>query len=214
MANAPFGAYKGDGVAVTFPKITDLNAVPFALELKYVNGGQPRYFTGGAFEGSKFSLENTSPAAGDGAPAYIQWCPNQNYFQVTDDGVTNTLVYTPSCDSSWSVSPPRACPVHCPCVALPHCPCLSAATGLVPSSAGLATPTATPAATGPGGREGEGPPPRGSHGTPTMGQSHEWRLREGRPHDRLYPQSSRRACHVVLVMLCLCLSCCAGLIVC
>ena len=116
MANAPFGAYKGDGVAVTFPKITDLNAVPFAFELSFVNGGQPRDFTGGAFEGSKFSLQGTSPPAGAGAPAYIEWCPNQNYFLVTAYGVTNTLVYTPSCDHSWSVSPPRACPVLSPCV--------------------------------------------------------------------------------------------------
>ena len=153
-ANSPFGAYAAENIAVTFPKITDLNDVPFTLELSFVNGGQPRHFTGGAFEGSKFSLQRTSPSAGAGAPGDIEWCPNQNYFLVTAYGVTNTLVYTPSCDHSWSVSPPRACPVHCPCVALSHCPCLPhglpAATGLVTGSGLLATPTATPAATGPG----------------------------------------------------------------
>ena len=150
VANSPFGAYAAENIAVTFPKITDLNDVPFTLELSFVNGGQPRHFTGGAFEGSKFSLQRTSPSAGAGAPGDIEWCPNQNYFLVTAYGVTNTLVYTPSCDHSWSVSPPRACPVHCPCVTS-HCPCLSAATGLVTSSPGLAT-AATPAARGPGGQ--------------------------------------------------------------
>ena len=92
VANAPVGAYASSTTTVTFPKITDLKAVPFTLELKYVNGGQPRDFTGGAFEGSKFSLQRTSPPAGAGAPAYIEWCPNQNYFQVTVNGVTNTLL--------------------------------------------------------------------------------------------------------------------------
>ena len=211
----------------------DLNDVPFTLELSFVNGGQPRHFTGGAFEGSKFSLQRTSPSAGAGAPGDIEWCPNQNYFLVTAYGVTNTLVYTPSCDHSWSVSPPRACPVHCPCVALSHCPCLPhglpAATGLVTGSGLLATPTATPAATGPGCQPppplpppplpglplplplpGLTPRPRGGGGNQDAGgKSHEWRPREGRPNDRLYTPCvlvSCCACLVVLVLLCV--SCC------
>tara|TARA_B100000780_G_scaffold210557_1_gene150513 strand:- start:29 stop:592 length:564 start_codon:yes stop_codon:yes gene_type:complete len=120
VANSPFGAYENihEGIAVSFPKITDLNAVTFTLDL--FNGLGVRRFTGGAFiEGSKFSLKRISPRAGAFTENLdIQWCPNQNYFQVTVFGATNTLVYTPSCDSSWSVSPPRACLVHCPCVTL------------------------------------------------------------------------------------------------
>ena len=119
-ANSPFGAYENihEGIAVTFfTQITDLNDVPFTLELSSVNGGQPRPFTGGAFDGSKFILQGISPPPNDfTANLDIQWCPNQNYFQVTVFGFTNTLVYTPSCDHSWSVSPPRACPVLSPCV--------------------------------------------------------------------------------------------------
>ena len=121
-ANSPFGAYENiqEGIAVTFPEITDLNAVPFTLDLGFGLGVQG--YTGGAFDGSKFSLQGISPSPNPfTANLDIQWCPNQNYFQVTTSGVgPNTLFsqgtsgLTTSCDSSWSVSPPRACPVHCP----------------------------------------------------------------------------------------------------
>ena len=91
-ANSPFGAYAAEGVTVTFfTPITNLNAVPFTLELSVVDGGQPRDFDGGAFEGSarrEFSLQGTYPPAGAFAlnNLDIQWCPDQNYFQVTVDG--------------------------------------------------------------------------------------------------------------------------------
>ena len=117
-ANSPFGAYAAEGVAVTFfTQITNLNAVPFTLEL---NNEEPEDFTGGALEGSdkrKFSLQDTSPPAAPFAlnNLDIQWCPDQNYFQVTVFGVTNTLrsqgsTSGSSCDvvESWSVLPPRA----------------------------------------------------------------------------------------------------------
>ena len=120
-ANSPFGAYAAEGVTVTFfTPITNLNAVPFTLELSVVDGGQPRDFDGGAFEGSArrvFSLQGAAPPAAPFAlnNLDIQWCPDQNYFQVTLFGVTNTLrsqgsTSGSSCDvvESWSVLPPRA----------------------------------------------------------------------------------------------------------
>ena len=112
-ANAPFGAYAFENTAVTFQKITDLNAVTFTLDLGFGMG--VKGYTGGAFVGSEFSLQGTSPPAEEFAKDNldIQWCPNQNYFQVTVFGVTtNTLrsqataVVPASCDSSWFVSPP------------------------------------------------------------------------------------------------------------
>ena len=120
-ANSPFGAYENiqEGIAVTFPEITDLNAVPFTLDLGFGLGVQG--YTGGAFDGSKFILQGISPPPNPfTANLDIEWCPNQNYFLVTVFGDTNTLVYTPSCDHSWSVSPPRACPVHCPLRSIYH----------------------------------------------------------------------------------------------
>ena len=117
-ANSPFGAYAAEGIAVTFfTQITNLNAVPFTLEL---NNDEPEDFTGGALVGSdkrEFSLQGTSPPAAPFAlnNLDIQWCPDQNYFQVTLFGVTNTLrsqgsTSGSSCDvvESWSVLPPRA----------------------------------------------------------------------------------------------------------
>lgn len=111
VANSPFGAYAAEGIiTVTFPKITDLLKVPFTRKLK---DGPDEPFKEGAFEGSHF-IPKPRPA-GFTDRLDIQWCPNQNYFQVKVEGVdgSNTLVYTPSCDSSWSVSPPRAC-MSCP----------------------------------------------------------------------------------------------------
>ena len=125
--------------------------------------------------------------------------------------------------------PARACPVHCPCVALPHCPCLPAATGRVTSfSPGLATPAATGAATDYQPREGtpRGPTPEGQPARCVpLAKSHEWRLREETPCDDrllrvLVIHVGCAACYVVLVMVCLsfvlvvsCLSCCACLVV-
>ena len=126
-ANSPFGAYAAEGVTVTFfTPITNLNAVPFTLELSVVDGGQPRDFDGGAFEGSArrvFSLQGAAPPAAPFAlnNLDIEFCPNQNYFQVATtlpSGVTvgpNTLRWQGSSGSScnvvesWSVLPaPRA----------------------------------------------------------------------------------------------------------
>ena len=125
--NSPFGAYAAEGVTVTFfTPITNLNAVPFTLELSVVDGGQPRDFDGGAFEGSArrvFSLQGAAPPAAPFAlnNLDIEFCPNQNYFQVATtlpSGVTvgpNTLRWQGSSGSScnvvesWSVLPaPRA----------------------------------------------------------------------------------------------------------
>ena len=96
VAKSPFGEYANENpkiyeiTKVTFPKIKDINApVTFTLDLG--DGLGVRGFTGGAFEGSarrEFSLQGTYPPAGAFAlnNLDIQWCPDQNYFQVTVDG--------------------------------------------------------------------------------------------------------------------------------
>ena len=110
VANSPFGAYAAENIVkVTFfSTITNLNAVPFTLELL---NGEPKDFIGD-FDGSKF-IPRPGPASGD-VPD-IQWCPNQNYFQVKVESspATKTVPFQGSsgsyCDQSWSVRPaPRA----------------------------------------------------------------------------------------------------------
>ena len=106
VANSPFGAYAAENlVKVTFfSKITNLNAVPFTLELF---NGEPRDFTAGAFDGSKF-IPKPRPAGDFTDSLDIQWCPNQNYFQLKAP-TTKTVRFQgssgSSCDQSWSVRP-------------------------------------------------------------------------------------------------------------
>ena len=113
VANSPFGAYAAGNtpagrIAVTFPQITNLNAVPYILELR----NEETTFPDGAFQGNTFKPRGPNPPPGFFNSLNIKWCPNQNYFQVPIDGVTYTLFsqgtssLTTSCDSSWSVSPP------------------------------------------------------------------------------------------------------------
>ena len=124
VANSPFGAYAAEipgfivdrdtetpagPVAVTFPPITNLNVVPYILELR----NKETTFPDGAFQGNTFKPRGlNNPPPGFFNSLDIQWCPNQNWFQVPIDGVTYTLLsqgtsgLTTSCDSSWSVSPP------------------------------------------------------------------------------------------------------------
>ena len=90
MANSPFGAYANENqkISVTFPKITDLKKITYTLELD--NGG-PRVFTDGAFEGREL-IPKPRPAGDFTDRLDIQWCPDQNKFQVTVAGVTYTLL--------------------------------------------------------------------------------------------------------------------------
>ena len=75
-------------IAVTFSKVTDLNAVQYILEL----GNQKNTFTDGAFVGRGFRVfkprgPNPPPGFAFYKLLFIEWCANQNYLEVTVDGV-------------------------------------------------------------------------------------------------------------------------------
>ena len=101
---SPFGAYAAEipgfivdrdsetpagPVAVTFPPITNLNVVPYILELR----NKETTFPDGAFQGNTFKPRGlNNPPPGFFNSLDIQWCPNQNWFQVSIAGVTYTLL--------------------------------------------------------------------------------------------------------------------------
>ena len=112
-------------IALTFQKITDLNDnVTFTQELTgcmfdqsldpspcvEFEGTRVNTFTDGAFQGSEFIP--TAPSEGFDINNFldIQWCPNQNYFQVKVAGEGPYTLRSQGrsgsgCDESWSVLP-------------------------------------------------------------------------------------------------------------
>jgi len=127
VANSPFGEYANENplayspfanvnrkISVKFPKITDLKKITYTLELD--NGVVSR--TDGAFEGSKLIPKPRAPCTiacqadgtekrrldGTSPTLDIQWCPDQNKFQVTVNPFTPGRVHytlSPLMDWKW-----------------------------------------------------------------------------------------------------------------